>query len=1007
MKKLTNENNTIKENVNWLEEELMKSQNERKNLRHTVESTNAKLNAAQDGSGITEKSQQLTQSEARVSNLNNDIEIQKSQYEFAIKQMKHKLEVYTTMLEEKGVDYNTIKTRLSSQSDELEQIYTEKNDAIEELKVKHEQEINDLRNEVDMLVISLEKEKSQNVELQKQFDTEFEDQKARFQKDVAEAKEEIEIYQQMLEEAKSKNCDNNEKSEVTTDTVDDARLTELQSELESQKQSYETEIERLQNEVKLLNEAQEKVKVESGEERSQNEKEIEKLKAEYDCQIEELSRKLELESNSKAELESEHEKRINELKEMHETVETDLNEQGREKLVESKECQTEKIERHVNFDIYAEIESQKERYEDMIKELTEERDAYHAVLEEKSINESQASNIDLVKSQYEEQITALKSELDKLHKTHCEENLNKSEVDNEKPVREEIGEEHVVQFKEQIRDLESEVEKYKDLFESEKAKSRKSEGFSFTFDESVCGRDSRESSIQMNMNGGMDLQKEMLQAEINKLRETHECEINELKEEIARYESLLENNLSKSINEECSGKNLNEGDVEVNEQLQDEINVLRNKVQQLTDDLDAEKAKDNKEANVEVLDLRSEMLRAEEEESESRHHEKIKELESKLASYEDLLQDKENISDNDEIEAKNLEILELKAKLTSHEDMLQQERVKLERILESVDERRSELEKHESMKTVYEEKIKELNEDIKIYMDLMEEGRSQNTEDQQLGNEGKDTSAYIEEIERLKTELEKFTNLYEMEKEKNSRENTAEQNNLSILSDNEKLRNNIEELEEKHKKEVEFMKEEFAKFAEQHLNTKFEGENDIEEIKSLYEKEIDSLKTELTDLKKSYEQLEGTKSETECFDLRSEMLKSELEELKDSHKVEVDSLQAELEKIKSLQEYSENLSATEDIKDKYEKEISELKEQLEQMSAPSLQSDIKESVNENTDLQSEMLRAEMETLKAKHNEEIQKLQEQIHPVESKKTIDVSMNTSKIQGLLDFYLIVMF
>lgn len=371
MKKRTQDLEAVQANVPWLEDELMKVQAERNSLRQTVESMNAKLNAVEDGTGITEISKQLTASETALSDLSKDLVIQKSQYEFHIKQMKMKLETYTTMLEEKGVDFENIKARLSkSDFDYADEIIGEKKDEIAELKSKNDQEINDLRNEVDMLVLTLEREKKHMSDQQERFDLEFEDQKVRFQKDINESREEIEIYQQILKEEKLKRISANENNEVNFNN--DSRIAALKNESELQQQTDEAEIGKL------------------------------------DVNLEEKQIKTFPESESKA-------------------------------------SQTDKVQKRVNFDYSSELENQKERYENMITELTKERDAYHTVLEETKQNGSMETtkdqtsiNIvthnDMIKTQMEEleenhkmEINYMKAEFEKFAEEHFSSNREKSD----------------------------------------------------------------------------------------------------------------------------------------------------------------------------------------------------------------------------------------------------------------------------------------------------------------------------------------------------------------------------------------------------------------------------------------------------------------------------------------------------------------------------------------------------------------------------------------------------
>lgn len=1019
------DNSAMKENVIWLEEELMKAHKERNSLRQTVETTHAKLNAAEDGTGLAAKSKQLTASEAKVSDLNTNLETQKAQYDFHINQMKKKLEVYTLMLEEKGVDYNSIKARLSAdvtELNEIDQLNKEKQDEIAQLKQQHEEEINDLRNEIDMLVLAVEKEKKQNDEAQEHFELELEGQKAHFQKDIEEVKEEIEIYQQMLEEEKAKRMNSKQNSEIA-DSGNEADLSALKSEFESQKQTYEEEIARLSCELEEMKKLHHVGQADSqevsenrilGENTEKFEEKFNEMKIEYESQVAKyetelvtLRDELEKEKVIRIDKETEFQKQISDIEAVYKTGETEFKEHlsliSVSKETDTKECQTEKTERHVNFDFGSELENQKDRYESLIKDLTEERNAYQSLFEEKKVTESLSNNADQLKMD-NEHVSALLSVI-KNYKQVCGINTMSVTDDNIDELSEmETHASNIHQLKKHFEDLTNEAKKQKEIKSSVKEGIRESQEFSCTFDESVCIGEDNATASELAVSCGMDLQKEMLQAEMNKLKECHEIEVAELKQELSKYAVVMESKTISTSSLDISLNNLQECAVneqsvdEVKAKFENEIQDLKLKIQELTDNLEIERIKNS--ATDDKVDLKAEVFKAEREEMEVKHRHEIQELQSRLVLLEE--QSQQNSAERDDIDTKDREIFELKEKLTTYEAMLQKERDKVEQILGAVDERRSELEKHESMRSMYEGKIRELNEDIKIYMDLLEEAKCQSNGDQIERKDPEDFKVkYMEEIGRLKMELEKFTNLYEIEKEKNenSRENTTEQNML----ENEKLKEHIETLAENHRKEIEFMKEEFAKFAEENFQKKGEEEvNYHEEIKKTYEKEIECLRNELEELK---EKSGKSEMKSDSYDLKTEMLKAELDELKEKYQSEVECLQSELTEMKML--HSDGPS-TDDLRMKYEKEISELKEKMESNSVTSSQGSATVSTDASLDGQRELHRAEIETmkgnfaeeieqLKKSHGEEIARLQTEIHTAQFTETKDAALNTSKIHG----------
>lgn len=840
----------------------MKTQQERNSLRQKVDGLNRQLISAEAGSGLTQKSEQLNVAEEKLADLNSELDIQKSKYEFHIQQLKKKIEMYTTMLEEKGMNSEDIKTRMSSDFGQPDGTIgnAEEQTKLDELKSKYEQEINGLRDEIDILIISRDKEKDMVKQMQEQFELDLEHHRSQFQKDLIEAREEIEIYQKLLAEEKENSGNLHDKGQGDLETC------KLRHELDTQKSHYDAEVgkltqenQRLMKEIETFAEELCKKSLET-KVLDQYRQEVDNMKAGYESKMEEMSKILE-----------------------------------KENITDSKECQTDldKRERHVSFNWENELENQKE----VIRQLTEERNAYEAALEELQLES-------------EEKMEKLNAELNTFKEVQS---LKSMSVDTHQSIMDEI------------QAAESCKRKFTATDEDEQ---------SFTNDVKKM-RKSVEKSISVGQISDY----------------LHEEDMDEIK---LRYEN--------------------------------EIKDLKSKINELSDF--SFRQDREKQESIE----KSEQLNLDASETEQKFKEQILELEKKASEYESLWQlEKEN----------------------------------KERLLESVDERRVSKDEHETMKRHYQDEISELKDEIKIYTDLLNEEKqklvSRNTECDDI------SGRYTKEIERLKEEIQTLEKLYEAEKDKSKEiDNLKECTNDYQTEVDEK----VKELENDHLMEIEKMKEEFQKFAETH----FENEN---HIRNQYEDEIESLKERLKNfqgLKQEADLPNGNNSKEEICTVEKliEKHQSELNGIKQEYGEKVLALQAELEKYmklnteldvtaaESLKEKEELIRKLEvkqvnretgnecQMKDQGQDMVDYLKKRVQELEIE-LEND-KEKTLKSNNLQIEILKAEVEDLKAAHMQEIETLNSKLLEYESVKidngrdgeNISLKLHEATIQDLKDIH-----
>ena len=646
-------------------------------------------------SGFTKKANELKESQGQIASLNSEIDVQKSRYEFHIAKLKKRVEEMTLLLEEKGVSPEELKVRMST-GEELhtDTAKTSGNDAEERASLyqKHEQEVNDLRHEIDMLMIDLEKERKVANELQKQFDAEFEHLRVQHRKDRDEMREEIEIYQQLLQEelAKSKNCGSND-AQLAMGNVKDVMaeqkrkygeeiagyLNEIETlkssrnendkflgeEVNMIKEEYEFKIAELQSELdsrmspeemKVFEEEYEK-KLREAQEKIKHSEEIENIKEYYEQIVSKMQTELQKLSKSTSEnLDSLKIDYDSKIKQAGESVAHETTKVVREEVA----CQTDKIVKHVCFNMDSELDDQKKR----IRELTEERNEYMALLEE-NVQNTNCGNV-------------------------SEELLRKiSEKDEELAEVKETYASKISQLEEQLLMVKANGE-----------------------------------HMEAESHLATDLHTELLRGEIQELKTRHKAEVKEIKEKLRlelehklAAEKEKYENMVMSTNEANNEENLES----LKKRYQDQIEELNEEIV-IYRGLLEEKKGHNEAGNVRVASLEAE----------------IESLKAKVASYEELLQDEKE--KNAELSMKSLADNEDKGEnIDLHTELLRGE------IQELKTRHEAEVEEiKEKLRLEFEHKVEQMKEEFKTFAE------------QHFGNENVMKLRYEEEIETLKNELD-------------------------------------------------------------------------------------------------------------------------------------------------------------------------------------------------------------------------------------------------------------
>ncbi|WAR23077.1 CENPE-like protein [Mya arenaria] len=852
---LLDQNTAQMSNVTWLEEELMKSQKERNTLRQKMEAVNRQLSLVEDGTGLSKKVHELASSEAKVSDLNSELDIQKSKYEFHIDQLKKKLEQYTLMLEEKGVNPEELKIR--NVDEELGSTCVKRIGSISEtdddkqLKEKYEHEVTDLRNEIDMLMINLEKEKNVANELQKQFDVEFDEMKAQHKKDQEEIREEIEIYQHLLQEEKSKYAENMEKlkNELNAykDNISDTekesdKNLEIDEAVNTIRKEYEMKIEELQATVSSRISAEE----------------LDKVKEEYEDKLQGI--KNELQENERVKEQKGELERIPTPIDDKEQVSTER-EQEIEQMKIELEAKIEELQISLGNEKQGLTEKEQE-IEQMRKEFEARIEELHTSLESKEqvSNKSEAA----LKAKFESELNELKASYVNTQRI-CSVADMQCQTDKFRHVSFNLASE-LDELKRQIKELTEERDAYMALL-----------------DESAQGGNSDSVSEE--------LLKKIVQKDedLTQMKVKYESRIKELEE------NLFDLTMHSKVNVKESAE------VESETNLQAEL--LRGEIAALKD-------------------------------GHKKELEKIKE---------DL----------------NLE----------HENRLKEETKKLESLLESVDERRVDHEEHNNMKSEYQVQIQDLNEEIKIYRDLLEEGKQKreaaknNGQNDATANNDNNEAKFVTEIERLEEEARKYEALFEAEKAKH-----VDEVNSDISSE-------LNELKESHAREIEMLKTEFQKFAEQH----FDGE---QEIKRVYEEEIIVLRKEIEDLSNKLESIQESKEAAEGASDGVTKIREEFDAAKERYENEIEHLKNKLESVnKHTPDMASDLQTEmlraeiSDLKAKHTEQIEELTGNLKALTKE-LET-TKDAPTGGEDLQTELLRTELTEMKERHSDEVEDLRRQL------------------------------
>ncbi|XP_052229032.1 centromere-associated protein E-like isoform X2 [Dreissena polymorpha] len=860
----------------WLEEELMKTQMERNKLRENLEQLNRQLNSANDGSGFTMKAKQLDDSEAKCANLNSELEIQRSKYEFHIEKLKRQVEEYMMLLEEKGVTQDVLKNRISVDYSESE-LQVSKNtedEVIEQVKNSHEEEVTDLRNEIDLLMISLEKEKHVGLELQKRFDEEFQQQKMNYQKDLGELKEEIEIYQQLLSEEKAKT----EKNQTADSNLEYEKIEviELKSYHEEVLAKYREEIEMYRQ---LLSE--EKAKTESN------------LIAESN---------LELEAKEVTELKNKHDEELAIYREEIDALKTKCEDYRMHlenvdgKKIETSDMYTQntvhemKLKHEEELAKYREEKSAlKLEYEayglQLEKEAKEKLDSLRACTQDE-LNEIQSKYDTLVieLAQYKEEICVLKKEIED-YRTQLKQ-VDHEKIDtrnsfayddfNEIKSRYEI---EIANYREEISVLKKEVEDYR-------------------------------TQLEKVDNEKIDTQNSLSHDQLNEIKSRYDIEvanykeeINDLKQEVEDYRTQLEmiNSEKLETSKTFTQEELNEIQLKYEIQIQDLKANLECHV--------ASKSEAKKDRHV-SFNLDSEI---------DEQKKVIKQLTKERDMYVNLV---EELTEKQGSDKQNiLEIASLKKQLEyKNKDKPKNESKGEKRLAELMSE-------FDEMKANYENEIELLKGQVKE-----EKINDDNTRQQ---------------VEELKLQLKELKVGYELELER-----------LKAEIDCSKMssKNNEEPAE-------------LGSLQHEMLHS------ELDDIKEKYEMEVGDLKEQLASALKG-----GEKEENMQDSLEMEMLKSELYELKERYIQETADLKAELELIQSSNVAAADIQAELIVlKDNYMRETEDRKHQID--SNPSA------TYNGKVNIQVQMLTAELEEMKKEHAEELikvdKKYQEEIESLRQK------------------------
>ncbi|KAL4236814.1 hypothetical protein ACF0H5_005201 [Mactra antiquata] len=662
LKKKVEEHEALKSNLPWLEEELMKAQQERNNLRLKVESLNAKLNSVEDGTGITQISEQLTHSETQVNDLNNDLQIQKSQYEFHIKQMKLKLETYTTLLEEKGVDIEMIKTRLSSNgvNDSTEPLKVEDNE-ITELKAKHEKEIGELRNEVDLKVIAIESEKKKADELKEQFDDELERQRKLYLQDIEDAREESQVYLRMLEEEKKKSQTN-----VTVNTVDD----ESKNEINEIKNKYEEDISRLNIELLKYQDMCKELQLNEQTQSTCNTADIDKVKEQFEGQI--------------TSLQSE----VRKYQSLYENAQVKITSRSQQSFDCSVDDETvglnlpdfnvqNDINNELGTDLHkemmqAEIEKLKENHEQEINDLKAELAKYSDVVRDSGMD----VDTDIQVKELQEEMMKMKhdheAEVEKLQTeiAHIEMSTKMNKVNTELQHRETQTESDSVKACDEITDSMSVNDQINDMRQQHEMEVA-------NLKEEIYMYASKLEQYESNQSN--DLQSELMQAELNKMKERHEMEVTELSQQISKYEELLKGNKMEGCTE------LQVELDKIKESHNSEVTQLKAEITKYVDMIEQNSSHTEGSLGLEIMQAEINKLK-------EQHEVELMELKDQIAKYAGMVKtdnkdvdvDMEYDADSSDVcklkESHAVEIAKLNEEIARYAKLLDEKSIKIEKL---------------------------------------------------------------------------------------------------------------------------------------------------------------------------------------------------------------------------------------------------------------------------------------------------------------------------------------
>ena len=953
----------------WFEEELFKTQQERNSLRQKVENMHRQLSAAEQGTGLTQKSNQLNKAAGHIADLNSEIDIQKSKNDFHIHQLKRKVEMLTEMLEEKGVKSEDVKTRMSSSDfGSTEDLKKDRDSGIaelDEMKKTHEQELHALRDEIDLLVISRDQEKDANQKLLEQFEVDLEFQRAQFKKDLDDAREEISVYQNFLAEEKEKS------GSIQSELAGyESELTNLRKELSEQKSSFETELSRLSEENSNL-----KMDIERNSDKLKRTSDSSEMLMQYKQVIEDMKNNYE-----------------KEMENMKSVLQSSMSS-------ETKECQTDdltKKQKHVSFDVESEITSQKA----IINQLTEERDDYMRELEELQL--SSHENIEKLTNEIEafkEQGNADNMDTEERRRESTDSVKRKFESDEDNLDNNTVD----TSVKKSRKSICIEAP-ITDLSDDEVKQEKVPEDFELIKDsyeiEIQCLKDRIQELTDRPGEEIVEGEHKSVVAQVEKLKEKHKEEVSELEGKISAYESLLEKEQEKMERllqsvDERRVSSVNHASVK--RKYLDEIAELKEEIKIYTDIMDEEK-KTNENAEKEICD------------NSEKYISQIERLKDEVEKLEQLYEsEKTKNNELSEQESQNETEGSIEELKTIHQNEVDLMKEEFKNFAEQ------HFENENIIRKEFEDKIESLQGQL---IKLQEELNAKNTHEQEDGdncdtpstsNEVKQESDNLQ-MDMLRAEIEILKEEHRLKIENMSSHNedmgTDSSSNLQL----EMLKAEIDQLKESHRIELEELttkqapESDFSSLQVEMLKT------EIEHLKEAHEQEIDQLSSKLVELQSNRpEHQEEVGSDGDHDVVKS--MECRIECLEVDHAKEVELLNQQIEALEHRLETHDMEGGTGDLEMELLKaEIAEIKSthalELEMMQAASTRQaeDLEDAQMELTSYQStskmgetmdnmeglgqddsakliQELQLELEEMKASHDHEVECLRKQIQEAE--------------------------